>query len=162
MSETTKVSVVLAQPANWWYWIKQIEDIALSRSIWEYIDPDGDSPEPERPERHHPSHLGAEDIAQISQSGQMDTWKEMKSEYQLDAKQYKTQHKDLIALQTAISKSIPNNFRAGLGARMPIHKMFRSIHSSFKPSAQACIMELNQRFQQLSTPNCNKSIEKWL
>lgn len=146
MSETTKVSVVLAQPANWWYWIKQIEDIALSRSIWEYINPDGDTLEPERPEHPHPSHLGAEDIAQICEMGQMDVWKEMKSEYQLDAKQYEMQRKDLIALRTAISKSIPNNFKAGLGARMPIHEMLRSICSSFKPSAQARIMELNQRF----------------
>lgn len=65
MSEYAKVSIMLAKPGDWWFWIKQVEGIATARDIWTYVNPDGDMPEPQPPAPPRPQDLGAENLRQI-------------------------------------------------------------------------------------------------
>lgn len=40
---------MLNNSSDWWIWIKQIRNYATTYSIWEYINPDGTTPEPVKP-----------------------------------------------------------------------------------------------------------------
>ena len=57
MSESTKVSVTLSKPSDWWDWYNQVEDIIREHNIWNYLDSDNeiDAPIPPQP---HPRNLG--------------------------------------------------------------------------------------------------------
>lgn len=57
VSESTKVSVVLAKQSDWWIWIRRVQDIAINREIWDYVNPDGKEEAPAAPTKPKPSDL---------------------------------------------------------------------------------------------------------
>lgn len=161
MTESTKVSIVLAKPSDWWIWFKQIKDIAKNRDIWEYVDPDGSISEPTRPQAPKTTDIGADDLPTIFEQRKIDLWREMQRDYELNTRSYDKIRKHLIAIRTAIYESIPSVIQLGLDSDHSVRQNIQSLRTQFKPSAQARVMELNQRFQQLTTPTRNKGVDKW-
>lgn len=88
MTESTKVSIVLAKPSDWWIWFKQIKDIAKNRDIWEYVDPDGSISEPTRPQAPKTTDIGADDLPTIFEQRKIDLWREMQRDYELNTRSY--------------------------------------------------------------------------
>lgn len=161
MSEYAKVSIVLAKPGDWWFWIKQVEDIATARDIWKYVNPDGDTHEPQPPVPPKPQDLGAENLRQLHDQGIMELWREYQRQYDFDLRRHDKGRKDFLALRTAILESIPSNHRLGLDSNLSIREIIRTLRSSFQQSVQSRFLELNQKYELLRTPNKNKSVEKW-
>ena len=58
MSESTKVSVTLSKPSDWWDWYNQVEDIIREHNIWNYLDSDNEIDAPTPPPQPHPRNLG--------------------------------------------------------------------------------------------------------
>lgn len=58
MSESTKVSVTLSKPSDWWDWYTQVKDIATEHNVWDYLDPDNEIDAPTPPPQPNPRNLG--------------------------------------------------------------------------------------------------------
>ena len=152
---------MLAKPGDWWFWIKQVEDIATARGLWIYVDPDGDIPEPNPPTPLTYSKVGVDSLEEVISRGKLELWREYQREYDFDLRRHDKSRKDFLALRTAILESIPSNHRLGLASNLSIHKIIRTLRSSFQQSVQSQFLELNQKYELLKAPNKNKSIEKW-
>ena len=77
MSESTKVSVTLSKPSDWWDWYNQVEDIARERNVWDYLDPDNEIDAP--PPQPHPRNLeiaGVNTLADVAEQNLTIPWNE--------------------------------------------------------------------------------------
>jgi hypothetical protein len=47
----TSANVILSSPTDWEPWYTLLNDKANRLQVWEYVDPDGVTPQPRRPEK---------------------------------------------------------------------------------------------------------------
>ena len=65
--DTPSAKVILASPTDWEPWYTLLRDKATALQVWEFVDPDGDTPQPSRPEEPKVSDIkpGATELADL-------------------------------------------------------------------------------------------------
>jgi cytochrome oxidase Cu insertion factor (SCO1/SenC/PrrC family) len=64
---TPSAKVILSSPTDWEPWYTLLKDKAITLQVWEFVDPDKDTPQPMRPEKPKVSDVkpGATDLADL-------------------------------------------------------------------------------------------------
>lgn len=127
MPETTKGSIVLAKPADWWLWICYIEDLAAGRCVWIYMDPDGQTPEPIEPVEPVLADFDVDSIRQLCQNGRLAEWKATYRLYESRMRRYEKQMAELGAMRDTIIWSIPREQLLRFGAGHSVRYMLISL-----------------------------------
>jgi hypothetical protein len=67
VKDTPSAKVILASPTDWEPWYTLLRDKATALQVWEFVDPDGDTPQPSRPEEPKVSDIkpGATELADL-------------------------------------------------------------------------------------------------
>ena len=161
MPDTTKGSVVLAKPADWWLWIRYIENLAESRNIWVYVDPTGTSQEPTEPVEPELANFQATTVGQLIQNGRMDEWKETCRIYESKLRRYERYRTELSAMRETIMTSIPAEEHLKFRGSQSIRSILITLQESYKPDNLTRFHELNKDYEALCSPPKNKSIDRW-
>lgn len=147
----TKGSVVLVEPADWWIWIRYIEN----------IDPDGTTPEPTEPVEPSFEDFAANSLQQIYDRGKMDLWKESNHLFEFKLRRFERNRTELFAIKSTILGSIPAEQHLRFHGKQSICSILTTLHDTFKPDILTRYHELNKDYEALCMPPKNKSIDKW-
>ena len=71
ISESTKVSIILSKPSDWWDWYNQVEGLARERSVSEYVNPDTHVDAPVPPPQPHPVNMRIEGVTTLQQVAEL-------------------------------------------------------------------------------------------
>ena len=59
---TPKIMLNLQEKDNWWLWYVQVKNYAHYCNVWQYMDTNNNTPEPQHPIHPHPNKLGADSL----------------------------------------------------------------------------------------------------
>lgn len=164
MTESTKVSIVLAKPNNWWNWFNQVEDLACAWKIWHYVDPNDDDDEPIEPDEPTPRIMrinGVTTLQDVVDKNLIELWHNELWKHKKNLKTYEDHQKHLQALCNAILVSIPDNKCQGIPPGATVGQILHHLYISFKPSKQSRLHELDRKYDNLRTPHQNRLVDKW-
>src|SRR5699024_10810590 len=164
ISESTKVSITLAKPSDWWDWYNQVEDLARERSVWEYVNPDTDVDAPVPPPQPHPANMKIEGVSTLQQVAELNLsipWNEEIRVYNEKKKSFDSAEKYLMAIRSSILSTIPRTERRGVTHGMSAAQILRRLRTRVKPSIQTRHREMDETLETLRVSPQRKSIEKW-
>ena len=122
MSESTKVSVTLSKPSDWWDWYTQVEDIATERNVWDYLDPNNEINAPTPPPQPNPRNLGISSVNMLMDVAEWNLIISQNEEiyiYNKRKKIFDNVEKYLMTIQSFILLSIPQMEHRGVIYGMP-------------------------------------------
>lgn len=152
----------LEKPSDWWFWIDDIRIFAEIRSVWIYVDPDGITPERERPVLDRSLlELNNEDTVIIRDGRELELWT-VCLEFQKNLQQYENCHSALLELRTAIKESVPKRYYPRPRPGLSIREMIQLLRASIRPSRWQHLTDLSQTLERLSSPKRGTNVESWL
>ena len=162
---TPSAKVILSLPTDWEPWYTLLKDKAIALQVWEFVDPDKDTPQPTRPEELKVSDVkpSATDLADLVAENDryFDLYKLALSNWQYADRNY---HRVLAALQDVaeyIRTIVATNWVLLIEDKASLREKVQALKAQLAPTDYASKMIARERYRKAQIIRRSK-IDVWI
>ena len=122
----SKNSVALLSRPDWDHWYKQIRLLARNRNVWEYLDPNSNTPRPAPPRPNYPRENDFQDDRAA--------FTRAVSDYYDGNRDYNDYRKGVTAVETKIHESIGRYAQVLIEDKITTREMLLALEEYYKPT----------------------------
>lgn len=163
--QTKSTTIVLDTPETWKSWLFVVKTMALGARVWDYIDPESNSPQPVPSEPILPEATTvkptAKDVTNLT-AEERDVYKLLLASYKENSIKTAKILDSLQSIQTHIVTSITSNNTTYIEEETSIHGILVALKNRLAPTDQARKIEVRRAYQSLKTNGKRQEVETWL
>ena len=167
MARIEKTDNILSSSADWRIWYDGVYSIATSgkADVWQYIDPEKETPTPMPTEPQLPIpgayKEGATSIAQLEKE-QADLFRMECSYYGLQKTNYDNIREGISRINSHILSTVASKNKVYIDGKRSVHEQLRALRNKFAPTSENEQFRIRMEYKKMMTYNRRENIDNWI